>query len=639
MKEETNEIRVKLHISSTNDPNVRNLWMCLNYNQKPTIAHLIDHIKKNYCLNELSKEYSNKKVKSLDSYDNGLEELEEKVKLFLEDYWLPPCENSRLIREGDCIKVEIKTDLECHNDNINKYFNSKKINKNSYASNDDYYASKNILFDSNTSNDNEQDYYNYNYDYDYDYNYDQESNYYNNYKNNSNLIENKKDTKNSQNKNQKINNLNSNVNKTNKSEKSDEIKKSKSLESNKSKSENNKNKQSNASNKQTTKNKTNCYKKFAVGSLLNMLKEEEANKLNNQNSKPENVDNEEDSDDLSEEQIIDDYYQSIQQKKNTKVTKKIDQTKENDKKQYINESVNLDKIASNINTNGKAKWKNNVKPVTSNGPKHIRFPSTSESDSSSDSSSSSSESEEEEEKKNKNSIQNTNKQSTTENKNTNKNYYEPTKEEQLNSNPKSLADFKKVFNQTKLNAPAAEEFTSKQNEVSNLKQQECDDKLNTSTSSVSSNTDNESKTNKGDRYRKRRSPSPMIDYDKYEPLVGAPRLNDRIAFQILEISSNFTPEISKFKNGTVVEFDSTTNEITLKLNSRYKTVLQRPSKFSVILDETEEENDKLKNDNVNNEELNESTCSNQSNSDNLIKVDWRNLINVKLMPDETPNQA
>ena len=94
MKEESsNEVRCKLHITTSHDTEVKNSWMCLNYNQKPTISHIIDHIKRNYFLNELGNEEKEKAS------------LASSIKLYLEDYWLPPYENSRLIRENDCIKL------------------------------------------------------------------------------------------------------------------------------------------------------------------------------------------------------------------------------------------------------------------------------------------------------------------------------------------------------------------------------------------------------------------------------------------------------------------------------------------------------------------------------------------------------
>lgn len=93
MRNETslaNEVRVKLHIKSSQDTQIRNLWMCLNYDQKPSVSHIAEHIRKNFC--------SASERKSLD------ESAEPQVKLFLDDFWLPPYENSRLIRENDCVK-------------------------------------------------------------------------------------------------------------------------------------------------------------------------------------------------------------------------------------------------------------------------------------------------------------------------------------------------------------------------------------------------------------------------------------------------------------------------------------------------------------------------------------------------------
>jgi hypothetical protein len=93
MREETSVVRVKLNITESNTADVKNLWMSLNYNQKPTIAHVIEHIRKHF-------------LKLDDGCDMKKDDfkVEDVVKLYLEDYWLPPYENSRLLRENDCIK-------------------------------------------------------------------------------------------------------------------------------------------------------------------------------------------------------------------------------------------------------------------------------------------------------------------------------------------------------------------------------------------------------------------------------------------------------------------------------------------------------------------------------------------------------
>ena len=119
---------------------VKNIWMCLNYEKRPTVSHVIDYIRKYYnCLsqkfnennissindttinnnnnniinNELLSELNLKSKSSasriLDASCNNnisssLSPVNDHVKLFLDDYFLPPYENSRLIRENDCVR-------------------------------------------------------------------------------------------------------------------------------------------------------------------------------------------------------------------------------------------------------------------------------------------------------------------------------------------------------------------------------------------------------------------------------------------------------------------------------------------------------------------------------------------------------
>lgn len=76
-----------------------------------------------------------------------------------------------------------------------------------------------------------------------------------------------------------------------------------------------------------------------------------------------------------------------------------------------------------------------------------------------------------------------------------------------------MNDFKKTFNEEKLNAPQSEEFM---------------DKSEYPTKSSKKNSQSPSKRN-----QRPKSPSiPKICYDKFENLIGAPRLNDKVAFQV-----------------------------------------------------------------------------------------------------------
>ena len=89
--------------------------------------------------------------------------------------------------------------------------------------------------------------------------------------------------------------------------------------------------------------------------------------------------------------------------------------------------------------------------------------------------------------------------------------------------------FNKRFDNKKLNAPNAEEFI---NDTSSV---------NTSSSHSHKSTSTRNQVNKEEEKfgidvtlnkSRKRSASPKIDYENFEPLVGAPRLNDKIAFQV-----------------------------------------------------------------------------------------------------------
>jgi hypothetical protein len=113
-----------------------------------------------------------------------------------------------------------------------------------------------------------------------------------------------------------------------------------------------------------------------------------------------------------------------------------------------------------------------------------------------------------------------------------------------------LSEFKRVFNETKLNAPKAEEFTKKPataNHKNKAKANQHNVNISSSSSSDTSSTSSSASSPQKEKKEKKSPSSPKVDYEKLEKLEGIPRLQDKIAFQILEISTNFTPEISQYK--------------------------------------------------------------------------------------------
>lgn len=77
-------------------------------------------------------------------------------------------------------------------------------------------------------------------------------------------------------------------------------------------------------------------------------------------------------------------------------------------------------------------------------------------------------------------------------------------------------------------------------------------------------------------------------YDLYPPLTRCPSVQTRIAFKILELNEDFCPTMSSFKEGTVIEVDANTNELTIELDKPIQNVFQQPSKFYAPTDNDDE---------------------------------------------------
>ncbi|RNA24169.1 coilin-like isoform X2 [Brachionus plicatilis] len=530
----SDQVRIKLHITKADETAaVKNLWMCLNYDKKPTIEHICQHIKETY-VQENKEQFC--------------------VKLYLDDYWLPSNESSVILRENDVVKVElVKTESKCETKAIKKIEENlcKNVEKPAKLVSDH----SNTQYDPNAYAVQQPQlaYYMNGFDY---------ANYNDYYKNYASMFEKAEREKIEKNKNSSKSSLNSSEQNTSLDSK-DNQKKSQKIKSNSQQ----KPKQINPQKSKPT----SCYKKFSIGNYAHLLNE--------------NV----------QEPVRDNGYTNEEQNNS-----------ETNSMQKSSKSVDIDKIASNLKSSGQAKWKNSSKS-TNQMSKHIRFPSSS-SESSSSSSDSSSDEDNDQTETNKSEAKN--------------NFYEPSKEEQLNAvsknksyivkNPNDLDKFNKAMNSKQLNAPKAENFI--------------DEILSENQNVASTKT-----TPKSSPKKERRSPSPKVDYEKFQSLNSAPRINDKIAFKILEISSSFTPEISSYKSGQVVDFDSETNEVTMKLFTKYNSILKRSSKFSVVLDETDDEITKLK---QNENRLENELDLNEQEEQEMLKVDWRNLIDIKLLPRE-----
>ena len=68
-------------------------------------------------------------------------------------------------------------------------------------------------------------------------------------------------------------------------------------------------------------------------------------------------------------------------------------------------------------------------------------------------------------------------------------------------------------------------------------------------------------------------------YDLYPPITQCPSVRTRIAFKLLELNEDFCPQMSTFKEGTVIDVNQTSNELTIQLDESLQTVFDQPSKF------------------------------------------------------------
>jgi hypothetical protein len=78
-------------------------------------------------------------------------------------------------------------------------------------------------------------------------------------------------------------------------------------------------------------------------------------------------------------------------------------------------------------------------------------------------------------------------------------------------------------------------------------------------------------------------------YDLYPPLTQCPPIQTRMAFKLLELSEDFCPKMSAFKEGTVIDVNEATKELTIQLDKPLETVFDQPSKFFAPTDNSTEE--------------------------------------------------
>ncbi|XP_075879790.1 coilin [Nelusetta ayraudi] len=75
--------------------------------------------------------------------------------------------------------------------------------------------------------------------------------------------------------------------------------------------------------------------------------------------------------------------------------------------------------------------------------------------------------------------------------------------------------------------------------------------------------------------------APKKDYSSMPLLAAPPKVGQRIAFKLLELTENYTPEVSEYKEGKIVSFDAATKQIELELHNASRAPVE-PGKFDLV---------------------------------------------------------
>ncbi|KAM9394243.1 coilin [Pholidichthys leucotaenia] len=74
---------------------------------------------------------------------------------------------------------------------------------------------------------------------------------------------------------------------------------------------------------------------------------------------------------------------------------------------------------------------------------------------------------------------------------------------------------------------------------------------------------------------------PKPDYSSMPLLAAPPQVGQKIVFKLLELTENYTPEVSDYKEGKIVSFDPTTKQIELELLIASQAPVE-PGKFDLV---------------------------------------------------------
>ncbi|XP_026566959.1 coilin [Pseudonaja textilis] len=116
--------------------------------------------------------------------------------------------------------------------------------------------------------------------------------------------------------------------------------------------------------------------------------------------------------------------------------------------------------------------------------------------------------------------------------------------------------------------------------------------------------------------------APKKDYSGLPVLVAPPQVGQKIAFKLLELTENYTPEVSDYKEGKIVSWNPINKQLDLEILS-FSSVAKEPGKFDLIYQS----------------EDGSKTIEYAVSQDRKITESWEALIEPRLIIDSPSNES
>ncbi|XP_062975968.1 coilin [Elgaria multicarinata webbii] len=115
---------------------------------------------------------------------------------------------------------------------------------------------------------------------------------------------------------------------------------------------------------------------------------------------------------------------------------------------------------------------------------------------------------------------------------------------------------------------------------------------------------------------------PKKDYSILPLLAAPPQVGEKIAFKLLELTENYTPEVSDYKEGKIVSWNPASKQLELEILS-FSSVAKEPGKFDLVYQSAD----------------GAETIEYAVSQDRKIIQSWNALIEPRLIVDPSNNES